>query len=190
MQTSQLVKFALVSASLLTLVGCATTKKNPNAPTAKQLDEAGMASSINATVAQTYGLKGAGSYQAANSQPSNASQNSENAPSNQVYYFGFDSNRFSAQDMQALNAQGQYLATHPQAKIRLEGNTDLYGSREYNVALGWRRDQAVARLLEQQGVAPSQIQMVSYGKEHPVVFSGNKQQQAKNRRVNLIYKAS
>ena|SRR3990167_970963 len=176
MQRSQIMKFAIMGASVLLLMGCANKNKQ-----AQQLGETGMGD--NSSVAQTYGLKGAGSYQAQGG-------NSLRAPSNQVYYFSFDSNRFNPNDMAALNVQAQYLSTHPQAKIRLEGNTDLYGSREYNVGLGWRRDQSVARLLEQQGVAPNQIQMISYGKEHPVVFDGNKEQQVKNRRVNLIYKAT
>ena len=59
--------------------------------------------------------------------------------------------------------QSDYLVTHPNIKIRLEGNADARGSREYNIGLGWRRDQTVARLLEQQGVKPTQIDMVSFG---------------------------
>lgn len=115
--------------------------------------------------------------------------NSLKAPSNQTYYFDYNSNNVQNSDYQALNIQANYIAGHPKAKVRLEGNTDSRGSREYNVGLGWRRDQAVARLLEQQGVRPSQIDMVSYGKERPVAFGENEHDWALNRRVNLVYES-
>lgn len=116
--------------------------------------------------------------------------NSLRAPSNQVYYFSFDSNQVHASDVHALTIQADYLASHPHAKIRLEGNTDNRGSREYNVGLGWRRDNGVERYLLQRGVRKSQIQMVSYGKEHPVAIGNNTKAWTKNRRVNLVYKVT
>ena len=58
---------------------------------------------------------------------------------------------------------------------------------EYNIGLGWRRDQTVARILEQQGVKPSQIDMVSFGKEKPAVMGDNEQAWSLNRRVELVY---
>ena len=94
-----------------------------------------------------------------------------------------------SQDLRALRIQANFLASHPNAKIRLEGNTDNRGSREYNIGLGWRRDQSVARILEQQGVRSTQIQMVSYGKERPAVDGNNERVWSLNRRVNFIYKA-
>lgn len=116
--------------------------------------------------------------------------NSLDAPSNQTYYFTFDGANMQQTDYAALNRQARYLASHPNAKVRLEGNADNRGSREYNIGLGWRRDQAVARMLEQQGVRPSQIAMVSYGKERPVMLGDSDHAFSLNRRVNLIYEAS
>lgn len=113
--------------------------------------------------------------------------NSLTAPSNQVYYFGFNQTVVSPEDAHAATIQANYLVTHRNARVRLEGNTDDRGSREYNVGLGWRRAQAVARILKQQGVAPSQIKMVSYGKEHPAVSGNNEEAWSLNRRVELIY---
>ena len=109
------------------------------------------------------------------------------APANQIYYFAFDQSSMKSADVKALLLQADYLVNHPSTKVRLEGNTDNRGSREYNVALGWRRDQAVARLLEQQGVSPNQIDMVSFGKEKPVAFGNTAIAWSLNRRVNLIY---
>ena len=109
------------------------------------------------------------------------------APANQTYYFNFDSMAVRSADLQVIRIQANYLAIHPKAKVRLEGNTDNRGSREYNIGLGWRRDQAIVHILEQEGVAPSQLDMVSYGKEYPVVLGNNEYAWQLNRRVNLIY---
>lgn len=110
------------------------------------------------------------------------------APANQTYYFDFDSMTVQPSDLHAIRIQADYLAIHPTAKVRLEGNTDNRGSREYNIGLGWRRDQAIVRILEQEGVAPSQLDIVSYGKEHPAILGNNEYAWRLNRRVNLIYK--
>ncbi len=114
--------------------------------------------------------------------------NSLSAPSNQTYYFSLNSSDVRSSDMKALLIQSNYIAAHPGARVRLEGNTDNRGSREYNIGLGWRRDQAVARIMEQQGVHAHQIQMVSYGKENPAVPGNNEHAWALNRRVDFIYK--
>lgn len=111
------------------------------------------------------------------------------APANQTYYFDFDSIASHSFDLKAIQIQANYLATHSTAKIRLEGNTDNRGSREYNIGLGWRRDKAIARILEQAGVAPRQIDMLSYGKECPAAVGKNEATWKLNRRVNLIYEA-
>ena len=116
--------------------------------------------------------------------------NTLRAPASQTYYFAFNRSEMRPVDLNALNIQAKYLSSHPNARIRLEGNTDNRGSREYNIALGWRRDQSVARLLEQQGVRPQQIQMVSFGKEKPAVRGENERAWSLNRRVNLVYKVT
>lgn len=113
--------------------------------------------------------------------------NSMTAPAEQTYYFNFDRSRVQASDLAAIQVQARYLVAHPRAKVRLEGNTDDIGSREYNVGLGWRRDQAVARYLEQQGVRPNQLEMVSYGKERPARLGDSDSARALNRRVHMVY---
>ena len=111
------------------------------------------------------------------------------APANQTYYFNFSSTALRSLDLESIQIQANYLATHSTMKVRLEGNTDNRGSREYNIGLGWRRDEAVVRILEQAGVAPRQIDMVSYGKERPAVVGDNEAAWKLNRRVSLIYEA-
>jgi peptidoglycan-associated lipoprotein len=121
-----------------------------------------------------------------------ADENSPNrlkAPYNQIYHFDFDSYSVHADDTASINAQANYLMTHSEAKIRLEGNADERGSREYNIALGWKRAKAVAEVLKQQGVTTSQIAMVSFGKEKPIALGHDEESYAQNRRVTLVYES-
>lgn len=140
--------------------------------------------------AKTYAMREQSGYQGRTRTNANGEIiNPMVAPANQTYYFAFDQSKLRPKDLKAIAVQANYLATHKKAKIRLEGNADNRGSREYNIGLGWRRDQSVARLLEQKGVAPNQIEMVSYGKEHPAVVGNNERAWRLNRRVHLVYEA-
>ena len=105
----------------------------------------------------------------------------------QTYFFAFDNDTVASKYFGNINAQAEFLIMHPKAKVRLEGNTDERGSREYNIGLGWRRSQAVSRLLEQQGVAPKQLDLLSFGKEKPLAYGNDPTAWSKNRRVHLVY---
>ena len=107
-----------------------------------------------------------------------------------VFYFDFDKSRIRLSDLAAIDAHSRYLRSHPNVRVRLEGHTDERGSAEYNIGLGERRDQAVARLLKAKEVNPSQIQLVSYGKEKPAVLGHSETAYRKNRRVELRYERS
>ncbi len=176
MKLGYFVQMGVVAVAALGLVACSSGKKSGMNYSGPDGASAG---------ASAYGAQSDTGYDAS----SGMHVNSLTAPSNQVYYFDFNQDGIRSQDYKAMGIQAAYLAAHPNAKIRLEGNTDNRGSREYNVALGWRRDQTVARYFEQQGVSASQIQMLSYGKERPVAMGNDEHAWALNRRVNLIYKA-
>ena len=111
------------------------------------------------------------------------------APANQSYYYELNSNAVHQSDYASIQAQATYLVAHPNARVRLEGNCDNRGSREYNIALGWRRANSVKAILLQDGVSPNQITTFSWGSEKPVAFGNNEAAWAKNRRTDLIYKA-
>lgn len=108
-------------------------------------------------------------------------------PSNRVYYFKYDDNTVNSDYFADIKAQAQYLAAHSKMHIRLEGNTDARGSREYNIALGERRALSVEEILLANGVKRSQIKAVSYGKEKPVAFGDTEAAYHLNRRVRLVY---
>jgi len=102
-------------------------------------------------------------------------------------YFAFDSNDVPDKYLDLVKYHGHYLSLYPKVKVRLEGNTDERGSREYNMALGERRAQAVKQLLLMEGVAPDQITVISYGEEKPVAFGHDEKSMQLNRRVEIVY---
>jgi peptidoglycan-associated lipoprotein len=104
-----------------------------------------------------------------------------------VVYFDYDQAEIKPEFNEMLAAHGQYLAKNAAATLRLEGNTDERGSREYNIGLGERRAQSVRRALMLQGAAANQLTTVSYGEERPVATGSNEEAWRLNRRVDLVY---
>ncbi|MFP3944490.1 MAG: peptidoglycan-associated lipoprotein Pal [Alphaproteobacteria bacterium] len=83
-------------------------------------------------------------------------------------FFALDSSSLDAADREALQRQVAWLQEYPQVMVTVEGHCDERGTREYNLALGARRANAVKNYLVSQGVDPSRITTISYGKERPV----------------------
>ncbi|MDO6562566.1 peptidoglycan-associated lipoprotein Pal [Amphritea sp. 1_MG-2023] len=104
-----------------------------------------------------------------------------------IFYFDFDQTQVKAEAAAALRGHAKYLVANPSATVVLEGHADERGTREYNMALGERRAQAIARVLTVNGVSSSQIELVSFGEEKPVVMGHNDSSWAQNRRVELKY---
>ncbi len=106
--------------------------------------------------------------------------------SGKVIYFDFDKSEIRPEFAGIITANAQNLSSHPNLKMKLEGNTDERGTREYNIGLGERRAQAVRRALLLQGVAESQLTTVSFGSERPAVEGDDEAAWSKNRRVELV----
>jgi len=104
-----------------------------------------------------------------------------------IVYFDFDSAVIKGEGVDVVAAHAKYLSANPQQRVRLEGNTDERGSREYNIGLGDRRAQSVRRALLLQGVSEGQITTVSYGEERPADPGHDEEAWAKNRRVEIVY---
>ncbi len=102
-------------------------------------------------------------------------------------YFDFDNSEIKGEGTDIVAAHAKYLAANPSARVRLEGNTDERGSREYNIGLGERRAQAVRRALLLQGGSDAQLSTVSYGEERPASAGHDDGAWAKNRRVEIVY---
>ena len=104
-------------------------------------------------------------------------------------YFGFDDSTIRPQDREIIELQGRYLAAHPTVSVRIEGNTDERGGAEYNLALGQRRADVVAKALTLFGAKSSQIETTSWGKEKPVAAGHDEAAWAQNRRAEIVYPA-
>ena len=104
-----------------------------------------------------------------------------------VVYFDLDQDALKPEFQAAMSCHAKYLRDRPSARLRLEGNADERGSREYNMGLGERRGNAVSAALQANGGSATQLSVVSYGEERPVCNDSGEDCWAKNRRVELIY---
>jgi len=102
-------------------------------------------------------------------------------------YFAFDSSAVDDENRAIVEAHASYLAANKGVKVVLEGHADERGTREYNLALGERRAQAVERMVKLLGVSADRIKVVSYGEEKPVAMDHNEAAWALNRRVEILY---
>jgi peptidoglycan-associated lipoprotein len=144
-------------------VGTATASNLPDAkqPTA--------AAPVNAPTAADAGMAG----------PANAAK---------VIYFDYDSYIVKPEFQAVIEAHAQFLKSSQRARVSLEGHTDERGSREYNLALGQKRADAVRQSLTLLGVSAAQIESVSFGEEKPAVAGSDEAAYAKNRRAEFFYK--
>jgi peptidoglycan-associated lipoprotein len=105
-----------------------------------------------------------------------------------VIYFDFDSYTIKPEFQSAIEAHARYLKQHGATHVVIEGHTDERGGREYNLALGQKRSEAVRRALELLGVRDAQVEAVSFGKEKPADPGHDEGAWAKNRRVEIVYR--
>ncbi|MCF6323067.1 MAG: peptidoglycan-associated lipoprotein Pal [Gammaproteobacteria bacterium] len=116
---------------------------------------------------------------------------SDKSPSNllntRVIYFDFDRSKVRAEFTDVIAAHAEYLANNPGAQMKLEGHADERGSREYNIGLGERRGNSIARHLGLQGASRGQLDVVSYGEERPAAVGHDETSWGLNRRVEIIY---
>jgi peptidoglycan-associated lipoprotein len=100
-------------------------------------------------------------------------------------YFDYDKYDLSASAILEIRELANAMKSNLSARIRIEGHCDERGTREYNLALGEKRANAVSELLRVNGVASSKLTTVSYGEEKPVAYSSNEAAWGKNRRAEI-----
>ncbi len=161
-------KLLLISILAASIVACGTTSKKDDAAGADQQDTRGAAQADG-------GFKGS------------PFDDPNNPLSKRTVYFEFNSADVASEDREIILAHAEYLASHPDAKIVLEGHADERGSREYNIALGERRAKAVSKLMLLQGAAQAQIDVISFGEERPIAIEHDESAWRLNRRVEILY---
>ena len=99
-------------------------------------------------------------------------------------FFDYDQFTLRGDARPVLDAQAAWLQRYPQVTIRVEGNADERGTREYNFSLAGRRASAVREYLSEKGVNPARMETISYGKERPLDTSGSEDGMARNRNAH------
>src|ERR1700687_1572604 len=171
-----LILIAVLGVSLA--AGCSSKKPRPTATSTNSAVPADQSQTAGADASSAGVVGGTGAGVAG---PSGAQLQ------NRTIYFDFDSSDVRADYNGVVAAHARYLASNPSIRVRLEGNTDERGSREYNIGLGERRAQSVRRALTLQGVTEAQITTVSYGEERPAVTGHTEEAWARNRRADIVY---
>ncbi|MDO4638020.1 MAG: peptidoglycan-associated lipoprotein Pal [Lautropia sp.] len=103
-------------------------------------------------------------------------------------FFEFDSFAILPDYQATIEAHANYLSSHRDKHVVLEGNTDEFGSREYNLALGQKRADAVRRALATLGVDDNQMESISFGEEKPRASGTDDASRSQNRRVDINYR--
>ena len=104
-----------------------------------------------------------------------------------IVFFDYDSFTLKPEGRSVIENNAKFLQANKQSKAMLEGHTDERGGREYNLALGQKRAEAVRQALTLLGVSESQVEAVSFGKEKPMATGSDEAAMAKNRRVEFKY---
>jgi peptidoglycan-associated lipoprotein len=111
-----------------------------------------------------------------------------NPLSKKSVFFDFDSFVVKSEFQPVVEAHGKYLASTRNRRVVVEGHTDERGGREYNLALGQKRAEAVKQRLMLLGAGDAQIETVSFGKEKPMAVGSNEEAWAQNRRADIVYR--
>jgi peptidoglycan-associated lipoprotein len=170
---------ALVAAFL---AGCAST------PTEAPVEDKSSSTDPTATAstgASTSGTSTAGIGGTATG--ANPLKDPNNILSKRSIYFEFDSFAVSEQYKPIIEAHAKYLAANRNARVALQGHADERGSREYNIALGQKRADAVKRMMTLLGVQETIVETVSFGEEKPKNSGHDEASWAENRRVDIVY---
>jgi peptidoglycan-associated lipoprotein len=160
--------------------GCATQSKTDEAPAASSsaASPSSSASSRGTAASSVRGTPGA-SASARASQPGQ--------PGARSVFYELDKSGLSSEDRKLVESHAQYLRTHPEVKVRVEGNADERGSKEYNLALGQRRAETVSKVMALMGVSDQRVEAVSYGEEKPKAQGHDEQSWSQNRRSDILY---
>ena len=173
--------FFLVLLAMSLLAGCGSTVKLDNVPVE---DKAGTSISQIAP-------EGAGSMVNKGGVASvelDKSSNLAAIPTGpRVIYFDYDSFTIKPEFQTIIEKHARYIKMDKVRKVAIEGHTDERGGREYNLALGQKRADAVVRALKVYGVGDKQLEAVSFGSEKPAIQGHDEAAWAQNRRVDLAY---
>ena len=178
MKIIHLLKFALVLFAFSGFVACSSTSEEVIPEEVVETNE----SDVDATARRAQELEEEARRRAAAAEE----RMMRSALATKVFYFDFDVAEFRSADRDVLTYHARDLAANPSKRVRLEGHADERGTREYNLALGERRSNAIMNYMIVNGAARNQVETVSYGEERPADRSTTEAAYQRNRRVEII----
>lgn len=177
-------KLVSIVALVAMLSACGSAVKLDNVPVE---DKSG--SSVGAGGASTAGSgSGVGNGGVASVDLGKSAQDMSLQSATRIVYFDYDSFAIRPEFVSVIENHARFIKGDRNRKVVIEGHTDERGGREYNLALGQKRAEAVRRSLGLLGVPDSQVEAVSFGKEKPAALGGSEDAHAQNRRAELSYR--
>lgn len=180
MRLNKTVKALAVALPMFALAACSSTTDESQETQVDSNSQAASEEAVRVTVAQKEAM-------IADQKRQQVADQLEALRSEHIVYFDFDTSTLSSQFASVLDAHAKFLNENSNVNVLVEGHADERGTPEYNIALGERRAKAVATYLENMGVSSSQISVVSYGEEKPMVKDRSENAFAKNRRAVVVY---
>ena len=175
----------LVLASAMFIAACSTPQKPTEEPPTTETEVTEVSVEDQSAESATTSGIGSGESGSSDLQGGQSSDQVTNIP--RVVYFDYDSSVLSEDVQSIIAAHAVILSQNQNWNIVLEGHADERGTREYNLALGQERAQAVSELLQIYNIPSNRVQLVSYGEEEPAVLESNEEAWSKNRRVEILY---
>ena len=184
-------KFLLVMGLTAMLAACGSSVKLDDVPVQDMAGKPVVPGDGSRPGTGTGAGSGGGAVAATNVTPVDINKSSQDGVAlagPRIVFFDYDSFVIKPEFQQIIDAHARYLKADKNRKMAIEGHTDERGGREYNLALGQKRSEAVRRALGLLGATDSQIEAVSFGKEKPAVAGVDESAFAKNRRAEINYR--
>ncbi len=181
-------RFMVVVGLVAILSACGSAVRLDNVPVEDRSGASAGASSGSALDAGKVDGSAVGKGAVASVDLNKAGQDAAMQATTRVVYFDYDSFVIRSEFQTVIEAHAKYLAADKSRKVAIEGHTDERGGREYNLALGQKRAEAVRKALNLLGVSEAQLEAVSFGKEKPAVLGSTEAAMEKNRRAEISYR--
>ncbi|WP_374336410.1 peptidoglycan-associated lipoprotein Pal [Methyloversatilis sp.] len=179
-------QLTIAALTLALLAGCSST--GPEQSAAPTEDKTPAAPQTGGTTGTPVAPPQTGGKQMTPEEALLASLKDPNNPlSKRIVYFDYDSYVIKDSYASLISAHAKFLIANPKFRMLIQGNTDERGSREYNLALGQKRAEAVKRALALLGVSEAQLEAVSLGEEKPRMAGSDEASYAENRRSEMLY---
>ncbi len=181
-------RFMVVVGLVAMLSACGSAVKLDSVPVEDRSGASMVSSSGSSSDAGKADGSAVGKSAVASVNLSKSGQDAAMQATTRIVYFDYDSFVIRSEFQSVIEAHAKYLSADKTRKVSIEGHTDERGGREYNLALGQKRAEAVRKALSLLGVSEAQLEAVSFGKEKPAAQGSTEAAMEKNRRAEISYR--